>query len=168
MWQEIRSVFQTTPSRLKVVEKLLESGFKVLPDGIYAGDVQLSTIKLARACGVDRKVVEETARDIRSNPLLLNVFQYLKPVADISDIAKYNKSGFGGLIEIEAISSSVGIASKVSTMISEEGLVIRYLLAKDPEISVRSTMTVVTDEPIPMHIIQQLLNDPNILKVSLS
>jgi len=168
MWKEIQNAFKGTPSRLKVVKKMLELGFKVLPDGIYSGDVQLSIVKLARACGVDRKVVEETAKSIRETEFLSNIFGYLEPVADISRIVKYNRSGFGGFIEIEAFSSSVGIAAKVATMISEEGLVIRYLLAKDPELSVDSTMTVVTDKPIPMHIISRLLEDPNIIRVSMS
>lgn len=172
MWEEIKTAFDATPSRLKVVEMFLEYGFSVHEDGVYAGPVQLSTTKLAKACGVDRKVIDVTVQDIRKNRALMAVFSNLQPVADVSEVAKYNRNrkiqGFGGVLEIEAFSSSVGIAAKATELIKNEDLVIRYLLAKDPELSVRSTMTIVTDEPIHARVVQALLEDMDIIKVSLS
>lgn len=168
MWEEILKVFQNTPSRLKVVELMLEYGFSVGPDGIYAGPVMLSVTKVAKAAKVDRKVVEETVRVIRKNEALMRVFSALKPVADVSDVARLNKERFEGVMEIEAFSSSVGIAAKATKLIADEDLVIRFLLAKDPELSVKSTMTIVTDKKVPARILELLLRDKDIISVKLS
>ncbi len=168
MWDEIIKAFQNTPSRLKVVELLLEFGFSVHEDGIYAGPVMLPITKVAKAAKVDRKVVEETVRDIRKNEELMKVFKYLKPVADLSEVARMNKERFEGVIEIEAFSSSVGIAARATTLLAEEDLVIRYLLAKDPELSVKSTMTIVTDKKIPARILELLLRNKDVISVKIS
>ncbi len=168
MWEEILKTFENTPSRLKVAELMLEYGFSVKPDGIYAGPVALSITKVAKATKVDRKVVEETVRVIRNNDHLLRVFEHLKPVADISDVARMNKDRFEGVMEIEAFSSSIGIAAKATKLIADEDLVIRFLLAKDPELSVKSTMTIVTDKKVPARILELLLRDRDIISVKLS
>jgi uncharacterized protein len=172
MWEEIRLEFENTPSRLKLIEMFLEFGFAIKQDGIYAGPVQLSYSKIAKASGVDRKVIDVTVAAVRKNKALLTVFENLTPAADISGVAKYNRfaknKGFGGVLEIEAFSSSIGIAAKATELIKNEGLVVRYLLAKDPELSVQSTMTIVTDKPIHARVVQALLEDKDIIRVSLS
>ncbi len=167
MWTKVREAFQRTPSRLKVAQLFLESGFRVTEEGIFAGSVELSTTKIARALGVDRKVVEMTAQVILSNKSLREVFSKLKPVADVSDVARYSQSRYG-VMEVFAVSSAVGIAAQATSLLAKENISIRYMLCKDPVFSVESSMVIVTDRRIPGRVVDQLLANPNVISVTLS
>ncbi len=168
MRPDILKEFENKPSRLKVAELFLEYGFRVTEEGIFAGPVQLSVTKVAKACRVDRKVVEETTKNIRNNPALFDVFSHLSTVADISDVARYDKHSFEGVMEIHAFSSGVGIAALAAQLVADQDLVIRYMLCKDPELSVEATMTIVTDKKIPGKIVERLLKNKDVIKVTLS
>lgn len=137
-------------------------------DGIFCGPIEQSTTKIAKALGVDRKVVDLTADVIRNNPELYAVFSKLKPIADISDVARYDKNSFAGVMDIYAFSDSVGIAALATTLIAEENITIRYMVARDPELSVESVMTIVTDKRPPGRVVEALLNNDDVIKVSLS
>ena len=168
MWQKIINLFQNTPSRLKVIKLFLDIGIRIDADGIYCGDIELSVSKVAKALGVDRKVVLVTAQVIRENNELFEVFSRLKPVADISDVARYDKDSFEGVIDIYAFSNSVGIAALATKLLADENISIRYMVARDPELSVESVMTIVTDKRPPGRLVEQLLQNPDIIKVTLS
>lgn len=168
MWEKIRKIFETSPSRLKVVELFLDLGIRVDEEGFWCGPIALSVTKIAKSVGVDRKVIIATAETIQKNDEIAQVFKRLKPVSDISDVARYDKESFEGVIEIYAFSNSVGIAALVTNLLAEEGISIRYMVARDPELSVESTMTIVTDKRPPGRLVEQLLRNPDITKVALS
>ena len=145
MWEPILSRFDKYPSRLKVIKIMLEFGFNISQDRnehseekviFFAGPVELSITKLARACGVDRKVVEATALTIINDARLYTVFSKLKPIADISDVARYNKESYDGVLEIHALPSAIGIAALASRLLVEENITIRYMVARDADLSV--------------------------------
>ena len=64
--------------------------------------------------------------------------------------------GFG-VLEVYAESSKVGIVAGVAGALAREGISIRYILAEDPEISVESKMTVVTNSKIPGKVVEEIL-----------
>ncbi|MCY3413976.1 MAG: amino acid-binding ACT domain protein [Candidatus Heimdallarchaeota archaeon] len=178
MWQKIISAFENTPSQLKVIKLFLEIGIRIERHGksssgedkvaIYCGPIEQSVTKLANAIGVDRKVVLATCKSIVENNELADVFTRLKPVADISDVARYDKNSFEGVMDIYAFSDSVGIAALATKLLAEENIVIRYMVARDPELSVESVMTIVTDKRPPGRLVEQLLRSKDVIKVSLS
>ena len=73
-----------------------------------------------------------------------------------------------GVMEIKALSESVGIAAEVTRLLAEKDLSIQFMLAKDPKLSVESTMVVVTNERIPGTVVDVLLRNRNITSVQLS
>jgi len=182
MWPELEEVFKNKPSQQKVVEMLLEFGFAVLHEGdkarVYAAEIELPISKVARAVGVDRKVVDQTIETIVELDFLYAVFSRLKPVADISEVAKHAKTAEDkailtkytgrGVMEIRALSESVGIAAEATRLLADKDLSIQFMLAKDPRLSVESTLVIVTDKRIPGTVVDRLLRDPNIISVQLS
>ncbi len=168
MWDEIQNVFVNTPSRLKVAKLCLEHGFRLTTKGIFAGEVELSPTKIAKAVGVDRKVVEMTMKVILENVILYQIFSKLKPVADISDVARYFDKKKRGVMLVHAYSSEVGTAALVTDLLAKEDIMIRYMLCKDPELSVEATMVIVTEQSIPGQIVDQLLKSEKIISVTLS
>lgn len=182
MWPELENIFDNKPSQLKVVNLLLEHGFRIEMVGekpkIFAGEIELPISKVSNAAGVDRKVVDTTISEIMANAPLYAIFSRLKPVADISEVTRHAKNTEDGnllknfigegVIEIYALSESVGIASLATKLLADEGLSIQFMLAKDPKLSVESTMIIVTDKSIPGKVVDRLLKNKNIIKVSLS
>ncbi len=168
-YEQVLDAFERTPSRLKVASTLLDYGFRVAKDGkIYAGEIEMTNTKIARAIGVDRKVVDMCCEVILNNKELLDVFSRLKPVADISEVARKTGRKKLGVIEVRAKSSEIGIAALATKIIAEAGICIRYMLCKDPQFSVESTMTIVTNKPLSGDIVDRLLAEKNIISVTIS
>ena len=71
MWETLTRYFQRYPAQSRVAQKLLTHGFAVREDGVYSGDVAISDTALARACKVDRRIINATVETIRREPVLL-------------------------------------------------------------------------------------------------
>lgn len=156
MWKAIEEYFRNTPVRLKVARLLIEFGFSVNEDGkIYCGPVEISPMKIARALRVDRRVVKKTVDSILSEPEMRDMFTRIKSAGPFfGDVAK--KLGYGVLV-ITAEPETVGIVSKTTTFIADEGISIRQIIAEDPELYPEPKLTIITDGEIPGRIIQNFL-----------
>jgi predicted regulator of amino acid metabolism with ACT domain len=154
----IEEYFRNTPVRLKITRLLIEYGFSVKDDGkIYCGPVEISPMKIGRALGVDRRVVKKTVDSILSEPELREIFIRIKSAGPFfGDVAK--QLGYGVLV-ITAKPETVGIVAKTSSLIAEEGIGIRQIIAEDPELYPEPKLTIITDGEIPGRII------PNFLKI---
>ncbi|HZY47372.1 MAG TPA: hypothetical protein VFE96_06195 [Candidatus Bathyarchaeia archaeon] len=64
MWKRIQALLETRPERLKVAMFLLQNGLSVRDRKIFINNVEIPTLKVARAVGVDRRTVNETMRVI--------------------------------------------------------------------------------------------------------
>lgn len=165
MWEKIAKKFEKYPSQIVVAKEFLRLGISVRGGKAYCGNIELVPAKIAEAIGVDRKVVVSTIQNIEGDEELKKVFEKLKPVADITEVAR----AFGyGVLEVYAESSKVGIAAGVTSALAREGILIRYLLAEDPEISVESKMVVVTDKKIPGKVVEEILRVEGVKKVVIS
>ncbi|MEM2277134.1 MAG: hypothetical protein QXU43_08695, partial [Thermoproteota archaeon] len=80
MWRRVLEKFTSYPARVKVAKTIIELGFRISGDGeIYCGPVKQSYQKIARALGVDRRVVKETVLSILRDSELREIFMFLKP-----------------------------------------------------------------------------------------
>ncbi|MDI9610045.1 MAG: ACT domain-containing protein [Archaeoglobaceae archaeon] len=165
MWRKIAEKFEKYPSQIAVVREFLRLGISVREGKAFCNNIELIPAKIAEAIGVDRKVVVSAIQNIENDPDLREVFANLKPVANITEIARY--LGFG-VLEVYAESSKVGIVAGVSSALAKEGISIRYILAEDPEISVESKMTVVTNTKIPGKVVEEILRVEGVKKVIIS
>ena len=165
MWSAVQAYFKEYPTRLKVARLILELGLRVDKEGkIYCGVVEIPPIRIARACEVDRRVVNTTVRMILANPKLREVFVNIRPSGPFfRDIAKH--FGFG-VIEITADPKTVGIIAKVTALIADEGIGIRQIVADDPELYPEPKLTVITEKEVPGKIIPKFLRVQGVKGVS--
>jgi predicted regulator of amino acid metabolism with ACT domain len=167
VWNKIRHYFEDSPSKLRVARLLVETGLRVDEKGrTYCGEIEIPATKIATAAKVDRRVVKETAKAILETEELKKLFLGLRPAGPLMlEVAPY--LGFGA-VEIRAKPSAVGIVAKVATIIADEGISIRQILAEDPEINPDPKLIVVTEKPIPGELLPKLLKIPTVSKVSIS
>jgi len=162
MWRKISDRLKEYPSRLKVARTLVELGFSVKDGKIFCGEVEQSELKIARAVGVDRRTVKETAESIESDPLLQSVFKGLKPAGPfLPDVAKH--LGYR-VIEIYADTHGIGIVAGVTALISKEGISIRQAVADDPDLTPEPKLTLVVEKEPSGDAFQQMLKIPGVRK----
>src|SRR5438552_17585573 len=90
MWNKIQQLLGPHhPERLKVARLCIENGLAIRDDGIYLNQIEIPTARVARAVGVDRRTVVETARMIRSDRGLQAIFGQLQSAGlSLKGIAK--------------------------------------------------------------------------------
>ncbi|AIY90811.1 ACT domain-containing protein [Geoglobus acetivorans] len=162
MWSKIREKFERYPSQIAVAKEFLKLGISVRDGKAYCGNIELVPTKIADAVGVDRKVVVSAIQNIEDDEELRKVFSSLRPVAYIAEVARI--LGFG-VLEVYADSQKPGIVSAVTQILAREGISIRYMLAEDPELSVESKLTVVTETKIPGKLVDEFLQVPGVFKI---
>jgi uncharacterized protein len=165
MYPILEDAFIRYPMRTKVAELLLRQGMRVDKAGrIFSGNVEVSPVKIARALGVDRRVVLETAQLICEVPELYSIFSGLEPTAYIRGVAKH--LGFE-VIEIEAEPHAKGIVSSVTAIIAAAGISIRQLVCDDPDIYPNPKLTVVLEKRLPPAAFMKLRELKDIRKLSI-
>ncbi len=165
MWKKIAEKFEKYPSQIVVAKEFLRLGISVKDGKAYCGDIELVPTKIAEALGVDRKVVVMAIQNIESDEELKKVFSALRPVANITEVARI--LGYG-VLEVYAESHKVGIVAGITSILAKEGISIRYILAEDPDLSVESKLTVVTNGKIPGRLVDKFLEVDGVQKIVIS
>ncbi|MFW6194127.1 MAG: amino acid-binding ACT domain protein, partial [Halobacteriota archaeon] len=128
-------------------------------------DIELVPTKIAEAVGVDRKVVVMAMQQIENDEELKKVFSSLKPVVNITEVARILDYS---VLEVYAESYKVGIVAGITSILAKEGIPIRYVLAEDPELSVESKLTIVAEEKIPGKLVDDFLAVEGVQKIVIS
>ena len=165
MWSKIQKKFEKYPSQIAVAKEFLKLGISVRNGKAYCGGIELVPTKIADAVGVDRKVVVMAIQNIEEDDELREVFSSLRPVAYIAEVARILDFG---VLEVFAESQKPGIVAGITKILADEGISIRYMLAEDPELSVESKLTVVTESKIPGRLVDKFLEVPGVIKIVLS
>jgi len=165
MWGKIQEKFEKYPSQIAVAKEFLRLGISVRDGKPYCGDIELVPTKVADAVGVDRKVVVMAIQNIENDDELRKVFSSLRPVAYIAEVARI--LGFG-VLEVYAESQKPGIIASITSILAREGISIRYMLAEDPELSVESKLTIVTETKIPGKLVDEFLKISGVHKIVIS
>jgi hypothetical protein len=165
MYPILEDAFLRFPMRRKVAELLLSQGMSVdKEERIFSGLIEASPVKIARALGVDRRVVLETAQMIRDTPELFGIFNGLEPTCSIKGVAKV--LGFE-VIEIEAEPHDKGIVSSVTAIVAEAGISIRQLVCDDPDIYPDPKLTIVLEKRLPPNAFLKIRELKNIKRLSI-
>ena len=164
MWKKIERLFEKTPIRLKVTRLLLELGLSIKEnDEIYCGPIEIPPTKIARALGIDHRTVMKTVEKITRSELK-EIFARIKPAGTfLGDVAEH--LGFSVTV-ITADPRTVGIVAKILTLIANEGIKIRQIIAEDPELFPEPKLTILTERTIPGEIIQDFLKIKGIKDVT--
>lgn len=154
MWAKLRSFFDRFPAQEKVAQLMVVHGFRVHENRIFAGAVEVSDTAMARAAGVDRRVVTATARTIMGNPELLRFFERLAPVCHLREVAPL--MGWGAIEIIPTSASKPGILAGVATAIAEAGVSVRQVIVDDPEIVDDPHAFIITEQPVPERLLPRI------------
>ncbi|QQG49189.1 MAG: hypothetical protein HY247_02440 [archaeon] len=144
MWPNIRKQFARQVVRPDVVRKMIECGMRVTEElKIYVGDVELDYSSVARAVGVDRRVVKQTVDQICKNRYLYSIFSRTRPLGT-SLVDLVSQLGYTALV-VEADPRSPGVMAGVAAILARHGMVVRQALADDPDMVQDAKMTLVVE-----------------------
>lgn len=144
MWPSVKKQFQRQKVRPEIVRKMVECGIKVGEgDRLYVGDVEVGDLALARAVGVDRRVVRSTVAQIRKNQYLNAIFSNISPFGS-SLLNVISRLGYSAIV-IEADQRKAGVIAAVAEVLAGHDLVIRQALAEDPDMVVDAKLTLIVE-----------------------
>ncbi|MEM0137795.1 MAG: hypothetical protein QW608_05240 [Thermoplasmata archaeon] len=144
---------------------MLFYGLSVKEGRIFCNDVEINNKSLAKACGVDQRVVKSVIKTISSDEELSKIFSSLESSINLKEVA--NKIGFG-VLEISAFDpKEPGIIAAVSTIIAQHGINIRQAIVEDPEFIEEPRLYIITEEIIPGEIIPKIKNLKNIKSIKI-
>lgn len=166
MWQILLQKFEKHPAQQKVLRILFERGFQVSNEGkVVSGSIEIAHTQLAREAGVDRRVVDATTDTILADELLKNIFQNVRSIPFLRDVAP--QLGLGVLIITPDDAANVGILADVSRVVSENGLSIRQAVSDDPYFTDEARLTIITDSKIPGGVVDKILEINSVKGVSI-
>ncbi len=166
MWSRIAKYFINYPARARVARLLFERGFQVKePYRVVSGNIEIPHTQIAKEVGVDRRVVRETVEMILANEELRKIFENLRQVCLLSEVARY--LNMDTIVIVPEDAKKPGIVSDITLKISKKGLSIRQLFAEDPEASEEPKLIIVVDGRVPPDLISELRQMPGIARVIL-
>ncbi|MEA3201749.1 MAG: uncharacterized protein QOE90_3177 [Thermoplasmata archaeon] len=166
MWDLLTRYFQRFPAQSRVAQTLLTQGLSVRDDGVYSGEVAISDTALARACGVDRRIIAATVETIRREPELQKVYSRLQPTGLLKDVAPQLRWGVIEIVPSDA--REPGILAHVATVIAKRGLSIRQAIVDDPDLVEEPRLYVITEAQVPMDVISEIREGHGIKSVVIS
>jgi predicted regulator of amino acid metabolism with ACT domain len=166
MWDLLTRYFQRFPAQSRVAQTLLAQGLSVREDGVYSGEVAISDTALARACGVDRRIISATVETIRREPELQKVYSRLQPTGLLKDVAPHLKWGVIEIVPSDA--REPGILAHVASVIAKRGISIRQAIVDDPDLVEEPRLYVITEAQVPMDAISEIREGNGIKSVVIS
>lgn len=164
MWTKIQDAFADFPAQLSVARVLFKYGLRVRESGeIACGDIRIPAVQIAREVGVDRRVVDATARTILKNGELRGIFENLESIAYLKGVAQQLGMGVIEILPKDAVKP--GIISEVAGTISRFRISIRQAVADDPHFVPQPKLTLITDEPVRGDVIEALRKLPSVQSV---
>jgi len=151
MWDKIANYFEKYPSQAKVARYLLKYGLKIDKDQVLCGDVQIADSALARAAGVDRRVVKSTIQTIKGDPTLLRFFSQLLPTNHLKNAA--SAMGWSAIEIVPMNAHEPGIIASISNILEKGNISIRQAIVDDPMTSEEPKLFIVTESQVPSEMI---------------
>ena len=152
--ERVREAFKGYPSQEKVALLLLKHGIRIEGGLAYCGDIEQSDASLARAAGVDRRVVRSTIQRIEKTPNLYAIFSRLQSMLLMADLAP--EIGCTTLEVIPTDATMPGILADITDAIFKGGLSVRQAVVDDPGNRMDSHLIIVVDGRIPPKLLPML------------
>ena len=164
MWAKVQNVFEDYPAQLSVARILFKYGLRVREDGeIACGDIRIPAVQIAQEAGVDRRVVDATARTILKREELRSIFANLEPIAYLKGVGQ--QLGLGVIEILPKDAAKPGIISEVTGVLAKFRISIRQAVADDPYFVPQPKLTIITDEPVKGGVIEALRKLPSVQSV---
>ncbi len=163
MWAALIDYFSRYPAQEKIARTMIRFGLRISDNEVFCGNIRIADSALARAAGVDRRIVASTVETISNHPDLAQVFRNFQPTMHLKEVAP--TMGWG-VLEIVADAGSPGILAGVSTAIAREGISIRQAVVDDPDFIESPKLFVVTEREVPPHVIPDIQRVPGVTSVT--
>lgn len=154
MWFSLSKYFGRYPSQGKVARLLLSHGLRVKEGRVFCNEVEITDMALARAAGVDRRIVRSAVDTIEAEEELRAVFSALRATAMLRDVAPV--MGWSAIEVIPSDAHVPGIVAEVTGVIAEAGISVRQALVDDPELVEEPRLYVITESPVPPELIPRI------------
>jgi predicted regulator of amino acid metabolism with ACT domain len=155
MFAEIMDKFSDSPSQQRVIRLLLERGFSVNDEGrVVSGGIEIPNTGIAREVDVDRRVVDSTTDAILADDELRPIFQNISAIPSLMDLAP--------VLDLSVLTVAVrdaeesGIVATVTGAIADRDISIRQTISEDPEFTDEPQLYVITDDPLPGDLLNEL------------
>lgn len=134
---------------------MLEYGIRVSEDcGLFIGGMEVDYSALARDVGADRRVVKQTAEQIRQDGFLYSIFSKITPFG-ASLLPVVSQVGYSAIV-IEADPRAPGIISAATAVLAKHNIVVRQALAADPDVFPDAKLTLIVQGQVPGSVIAEL------------
>ena len=144
MWTIIQEKFKNHPAQEKVIRLLLERGFQIKPPGrVVSGGIEIPHTQIANEIEVDRRVVDATCETISKNEKLMQIFQNVRTIPFLRDVAPI--LGLGVIVISPDNAARKGLLGAVATAVSEHGMTIRQAVSDDPYLTENPQLTIITE-----------------------
>jgi uncharacterized protein len=155
MWSIIQEKFKNHPAQEKVIRLLLERGLQINSEGrVVLGDIEIAHTQIASEVGVDRRVVDATCETIIKDTRLVQIFQNVRTIPFLRDVAPY--LGLGVIIIKPDNAARKGLLGGVSTTVSEHGVIIRQAVSDDPYLTEDPKLTIITEGKVSGELVKAL------------
>lgn len=154
MWDRFRPYFKGFPAQEKVAQIMVSYGLRVHDTHVYAGDIKVSDTSMARAAGVDRRVVTATVATIEKSPELRAFFDRLRPVCHLREVAPL--MNWGAIEIVPTNASKPGILAGVAAIIADAGISVRQVVMDDPELVDDPHGFIITEAPVPERLLPRI------------
>ena len=147
--------FEGSPSQQAVIRLLLERGFSINDDGrVVSGGIEIPDTQIARELDIDRRVVDSTTAALLDDDELRPIFQHISSIPSLRDLAPVLDLHVMTLDPTDA--DRPGIVATVTGAIADRDISIRQTISEDPEFTDHPRLYVITDEPLPGDLIEEL------------
>jgi len=154
MWFSLSKYFGRYPSQGRVARLLLSNGLRVHEGRVFCNEVEITDTALARAAGVDRRIVRAAVEAIEADAELRAVFSALRATAMLRDVAP--AMGWSAIEIIPSDAHVPGILAEVTGVIAEAGISVRQALVDDPELVEEPRLYVITESAVPPELIPRI------------
>lgn len=166
MWELLTRYFQRFPAQSRVAQTLLTQGLSVRAEGVFSGEVAISDTALARACNVDRRIISATVETIRREPELLRFYSQLAPTCNLRAAAPV--LGWGVIEIIPSDAREPGILSHVAGVMARRNISVRQAIVEDPELTEAPRLYVITEQRVPLDVIEEIRQGRGVKGVTIS
>ncbi|MCL2296602.1 MAG: regulator of amino acid metabolism, contains ACT domain protein [Methanomassiliicoccaceae archaeon] len=161
----VKEGFIGLPSQERVAMLLLRHGIRVENGTAYCNDIEQSDAAIARAAGVDRRVVRSALDRISAVPELDKVFSKLQSMLLLADVAP--RIGCTTVEIIPTDATMPGILAGVMDIVYRGGLSVRQAVVDDPGVRTDSHLIIVVDGQIPPELLPMIKQSRGVLSVIL-
>jgi uncharacterized protein len=155
MWSRVKRQFTNQKVRLDVARRMLEYGIRVSDDcKLFIGGMEVDYSALARDVGADRRVVKQTAEQIRRDEFLYSIFSKITPFG-ASLLPVVSRVGYTAIV-IDADPRAAGIISAAAGVLAKHKIVVRQALAADPDMFPDAKLTLIVQGQVPGSVIGEL------------